>query len=543
VAVGSALFNVGLAMSLERSASYPENANDRSLREEGLGARSQKARDSSGAIEIIKAIALVVATNGFYLGTVYIDARPPLALTFLLPILLAAIRWRAPSAIVTAIGCAASLAYFYFDPFYTYNVEGLSRSLGVFVFLGVSVFVGAIASRARSDAARAHQKENEIGDLYSFSRQLSLANSPASIFEATRQHLEGLVGRRVLLFDSVGASAGQPERLGDVETPIVVSLGLKKIQTAGADGAKSVVVHDERGNAWLVRPISVDTADFGVIAVDLGQGSALSQDLHSQVVALIGDAASSLERLGLARTIAEARTRAETEQFRETLIGSVSYELSNPLTAILNASGTLVTSPDVANNIHLKKLVLLIIQESERLDKEVHKFLDASRISSQGLPRNLEWVEPADIVNGALRRCRNRLKDRAVEITLPEELVLVRVDAELMEKAVEQILDNAAKYSLPETSIMISGELEAEHFAISIRDKGAGLDADDRAMLGQRFFRSKRLSSMTSGVGLGFWIARAFVAANGGTIEVTSEGPDKGLVVTLRLPLSLKPAS
>jgi K+-sensing histidine kinase KdpD len=202
-------------MNLERSASHLENPNDRSLREEGRGARSRKVTDSSGVIEIVKAIALVAATNGFYLGTVYIDARPPLALTFLLPILLAAIRWRASAAVVTAIGCTASLAYFYFDPFYTYNAEGLSRLLGVLVFLAVSVFVGAIASRARSDAARARQKENEIGDLYSFSRQLSLVSSPAGIFEVTRLHIEGLVGpRRATLRrhrSSSGISAQSPE--------------------------------------------------------------------------------------------------------------------------------------------------------------------------------------------------------------------------------------------------------------------------------------------------------------------------------------------
>jgi K+-sensing histidine kinase KdpD len=119
VATGSTLFNVGYAMSLERSASHPESPNDRTLPEEGRGLWSQKVTDSRGVVEIIKAIALVAATNGFYLGTVYIDARPPLALTFLLPILLAAIRWRVSAAVVTAIGCTVSLAYFYFDPFYT----------------------------------------------------------------------------------------------------------------------------------------------------------------------------------------------------------------------------------------------------------------------------------------------------------------------------------------------------------------------------------------------------------------------------------------
>jgi signal transduction histidine kinase len=68
-----------------------------------------------------------------------------------------------------------------------------------------------------------------------------------------------------------------------------------------------------------------------------------------------------------------------------------------------------------------------------------------------------------------------------------------------------------------------------------VADQGAGLHADDRALLGQKFFRGTRHSD--SGLGLGFWIATALVAANGGTIEAASEGVDKGTTITVRLPV------
>ena len=126
-----------------------------------------------------------------------------------------------------------------------------------------------------------------------------------------------------------------------------------------------------------------------------------------------------------------------------------------------------------------------------------------------------------------------------LEVTLPEELVLLRIDSVLMERALAQILDNAAKYSPPESAITVRGQIEAGAFAISVADQGAGLDADDRALLGQKFFRGNRHAQVTSGLGLGFWIASAFVAANDGTVEATSEGMNKGMTVTIRLPLSM----
>src|SRR6202008_1948988 len=114
------------------------------------------------------------------------------------------------------------------------------------------------------------------------------------------------------------------------------------------------------------------------------------EDLRARVVALISDAGLSLERLGLARTIAEARTRAETEQFREALIGSVSHELRTPLSSILGASTVLSLAPEIAGNTRLKKLAALIHQESERLTVEIENILDASRISGDGLQAKLD---------------------------------------------------------------------------------------------------------------------------------------------------------
>jgi two-component system, OmpR family, sensor histidine kinase KdpD len=305
-----------------------------------------------------------------------------------------------------------------------------------------------------------------------------------------------------------------------------------------------IVVEDGRGSAWLVRPVSVNTADFGVIAVDLGRRTDPAfVDLRTRVVAVINDAASSLERLGLARTIAEARMRAETEQFREALIGSVSHELRTPLASILGASTVLSAAPEIAANARLVSLAVVIHSESERLNAEIQNILDASRISSDGLQVKLEWSEPSDFVNAALERCRHRLAKHKVEVNMPDELVLLHIDSVLMERALGQIVDNAAKYSPEGSMISLQGRREVDSFVLTVADRGAGLDPNDRALLGQKFFRGKRHAQSTSGLGLGFWIANAFVVANDGTVETASDGVDNGMVVRIRLPLSMKAAA
>jgi two-component system sensor histidine kinase KdpD len=312
-------------------------------------------------------------------------------------------------------------------------------------------------------------------------------------------------------------------------------------QARGAEDSKGIVFGD--GRAWLVRPVSVNTADFGVIAVDLGRKTDNLEDLRTRVVAVINDAASSLERLGLARTIADARMRAETEQFREALIGSVSHELRTPLASILGASTVLSAAPEITANARLESLAAVIHHESERLNVEIQNILDASRISSDGLQVKLEWAEPADFVNAALERCRHRLAKHPVEVNMPDELVLLQIDPVLMERALGQILDNAAKYSPEGSMIDVQGRRETDSFVLTVTDRGAGLDPSDRSLLGQKFFRGKRHAQSTSGLGLGFWIANAFVGANQGTVEAASEGVNNGMAVKIRLPLSMKAAA
>jgi two-component system, OmpR family, sensor histidine kinase KdpD len=518
---------------------------DRAMKKyiDGALAWAREASAPGGLRGVAAAVVLVILTDAILLGLRYIQELPPVAVTFMLSILIAAIRWGMLAGSVTAIGGVISLTSFFYSPFYTYNAQDRSRFLGILFFLIVALVTSYLAARTRRDAAAAVRRENEIRELYTFSQRLSAANSPAGIFDAMQRHLETLVGRKILLFDSRGTLEAKSERLDEIEIPKAVTESVGRTQAPGAEGSKGIVVDDGRGSAWLVRPVSVNTADFGVIAVDLGRKTDSFDDLRARVVAVINDAASSLERLGLARTIADARMRAETEQFREALIGSVSHELRTPLASILGASTVLSAAPEITANARLESLAIVIHHESERLNVEIQNILDASRISSDGLQVKLEWAEPADFVNAALERCRHRLAKHKVEVNMPDELVLLHIDSVLMERALGQILDNAAKYSPEGSMIALQGRRETDNFVLTVADRGAGLDPNDRSLLGQKFFRGKRHAQSTSGLGLGFWIANAFVAANQGNVEAVSEGVNNGMAVKIRLPLSMKAAA
>jgi len=462
---------------------------------------------------------------------------PPIIITYLIPVLIVAIRWGFVPSLVATVTGAACAAFFFYRPGYTLYVEDPARRLGILIFAVVAVVAAYLAVRMRRESENVRRREKEIGDLYAFSRRLAAGHSTADIFDAIQQHLSAVVGRKVALFEPRGP-AGRPEPIGESDVPQGVRAAVAAV-IAGRAEAAGMTVGDDHGDLWLVHPVSSKTPDLGVVAIDLGSQTPESEkEIRARIEAMLADATSTIEQIGLAHAITEVRMRAESERFRDALIGSVSHELRTPLASILGAATVLCDAPAVAGEPRLAALASVVREESERLNNEIQNLLDATRITGEALQPKLEWAEVADVVNTALERRRGRFAAHAIAVELPPELPLVQVDAVLIEKALGQILANSAKYSPPGTTIRIRGCMEGGELALAVSDEGAGLSTEDNAHLGERFFRGRRHIQSTPGSGLGFWIANAFVAANGGTIEATSRGENKGTTVTIRLPVT-----
>jgi two-component system sensor histidine kinase KdpD len=176
--------------------------------------------------------------------------------------------------------------------------------------------------------------------------------------------------------------------------------------------------------------------------------------------------------------------------------------------------------------------------EAERLNNDIQNLLDATRISSDGIKPHNEWADPEDIVNSAIERCRHRLTDRHVTLNLPQDLPLVHVDPVLVQQALVQIFDNAAKYSEPGSQISVAARARDGRMILSVSDQGSGLTREEAGQIWDRFVRNPRHAATTSGSGLGLWIANAFVAANGGKMHAVSDGPGQGATLTIELPVT-----
>jgi two-component system sensor histidine kinase KdpD len=344
--------------------------------------------------------------------------------------------------------------------------------------------------------------------------------------------------RKVVLFASAREAAASSGRRSGVTVPEQVLAEVADV-ASGRRNASGVTVTADSGDIWLIRAVSPKSSEFGVIAINFGRESQESSDeLRTRVDAVLSDATATLERLGVAHAISEARMRSQTEQLREALIGSVSHELRTPLASILGAATVLSAAPALQNEKKLKALVHDVRDEAERLNNDIQNLLDASRISSDGIKPHVEWADPADIVNSAVERCRHRMSNRRILMNLPNDLPLIHVDSVLVQQALVQIFDNAVKYSAAGSQILVSARARDGRMIVSVSDEGDGLTAAEQTKIWERFARGDRHAVTTSGSGLGLWIATAFIAANGGRITAVSGGPGLGTSIAIELPVT-----
>ncbi len=479
------------------------------------------------------ALVLVAATTLVAWALIHtLDVRRG-SVIYLLPVLLAGWHLGLVPALVAAIAGVLWSGYFFFSPYYSFYVSRPNEILNLVLFMVVAVVTSHLANAMKRHTEIARKREKEMSDLYAFSRRLATASSAADIYLAIEEHLASLVQRKVVLF---GAGSGGETTSDQGALSRRVHDAIAEVQ---AGRTLATTVDAAAGDIWLVRRVSQTNPDFGVIAIDLGSVPAnILAEMRQRVDDVLADAAATLERLGVALALNDAKMRSETELLREALIGSVSHELRTPLASILGAATVLSKSPLVAKDERLNSLAGVVRDEAERLNNDIQNLLDATRISREQIRPRQEWIEPQDIVNSALERRRRRLSGHHVSLDMDSNLPFIYVDAVLVEQALVQIVDNAAKYSPAGSPITVAAKRDGHDVVLSVHDEGAGLTEKESAQIGERFVRGARHAAITSGSGLGLWIAKAFVTANGGKIQAASPGADRGTTVSIHLPFA-----
>jgi len=426
------------------------------------------------------------------------------ALTFLISVLIVSAAWGLRYALFTAFVAAAAFNYFFLPPTGTFTISDTQNWIALFALLTTAVIASELSDRARRQTDEAIGRRRELERLYSFSQQLLTADNVLQLLNAVPHHV-------VESFDVSAAVVYVPDK-GNIYR---AGIDLPELDV---DQLKSIIA---RGEPMVdsARNLSYTPLKMGVRTVGaIGVAGNLSRQTLAAMGSLI---AIAVERANAVETLARSEGAREGERLRSAILDSVTHEFRTPLTSI-KASITSLLSTTGLSPDDRQELMTVINEESDRLNRLVGEAAEVAQLESHEFQLDLQECRMLDLVQAAVAEVKQSLGKHPMEIRVPEEIT-ARLDADRMKEVLVQLLENAAKYSAPESPIRITAEVKAANLEVSVADQGAGIDDMEQVLIFDKFYRGKNQRYRVQGTGMGLAIARAIVEAHGGKIGVTSQ--------------------
>ena len=213
----------------------------------------------------------------------------------------------------------------------------------------------------------------------------------------------------------------------------------------------------------------------------------------------------------------------EQEEQRSTFISVISHELQTPIAIIKGYASTLARTDAMLDSEALHLRLLAVEEEADRLNKLVGNLLYASRIQAGGLQMEITPLELPPLIEGVVRRLQAKSPDISVTLDIPPNLPTVMADRDRIEEVLQNLLDNAIKYSPQRRVVTVTSRATGDEVIVSVSDTGIGISLRDQEEIFTRFRRiGNQLTRTTPGTGLGLYICHAIVEAHGGHIWVES---------------------
>lgn len=456
---------------------------------------------------------------------------------YLLGATLGALRLARGPSVMLAVTNIMAFDYFFVPPVFSFDVEDTKYLFTLAVMLVVALVIANLMVSIRRHRDVADAREQRTAVLYAMSRELAVASDAPTMAAAAVRHIcavfhstavvlmAGEDGRLSPVASPADRGAGQPP----AALPAAPSFDLEVAQQVAARGERCV-------KDAIYLPLRGSRRVKGMIIVQPGNAArSLPTEQIQLLDAFAAQLALSLQRVRLAEAAEAARISAERALLRNTLLASISHDLRTPLSAIAGA-GSLIAQPQYALNVDRRTMLGNLIERKARdMSQLLTNVLDLMQMEFGSGTVRADWHTMDDLVALALRGTEVRLAQWRITVNLAPDLPVVLVEATLIVQILSNLLENAAKYTPPGTTITISAAARSEHFLLVVEDDGPGLPPGDPERLFEKFQRGHSESNIV-GVGLGLAICRAAARLHGGDVRAM-QNPGGGARFEITLPV------
>ena len=226
---------------------------------------------------------------------------------------------------------------------------------------------------------------------------------------------------------------------------------------------------------------------------------------------------------------------AELEELKSNFLSLISHDLKTPIARIQGAAERLLA--ENAPPERVEKMLKSVVRTTEELTEYIEAILDLARVESGALPIHKSSKDLNKTVKAVVEEKGPMAREKLIGIDLDlEPLFAARYDEKLIRRVVANLVENAIKYSPPETSIRIVTREEGDRLRLDLRDQGRGIAPDEQERVFEKFYRSRTANAESvRGAGLGLYLVRYFVELHGGSVSLESN-VGAGSTFTVLLP-------
>jgi two-component system sensor histidine kinase KdpD len=408
----------------------------------------------------------------------------------------------------------------------TFAVDLHQHALLLSAMLAVTWIVATIMALQRITADRARRHAMHVDQLRNLGDALRDVDDPIACATTLQAALADVVGAPVVLLLLKGS---MPES-NDADSAVIVGTpsadqytGLWLCARHSTPFGPGTGRHAELSE-WYV-PLRGREKSFGAAVTMLAEPATVDLSLRTQAQALCDQMGLALERALTARTASAAREEAQTQSVRNAMLAAISHDYRTPLATIMGAASSLVEQGERMDTGQRQRLAQTIVEESAQLSRLADNTLQLARLDSPGVHLHVDWESAEEIVGTALRRARHHDPDRRIRARLEPELPLVRCDALLLAQLLDNLIDNALKYSNAPSPVEVLVRRQGKHVVFAVRDRGRGVPLAWRERIFDVFQRGGSGESASApvparGAGVGLAVCRAIARAHGGELKL-----------------------
>jgi two-component system, OmpR family, sensor histidine kinase KdpD len=459
-------------------------------------------------------------------------------LVFLLGVAVIAVRYGTAPSVLASFASTAVLAFFFMPPIFDFRVNDVQHVFTLVVMVAIGTVIGGLTSQVLHQSNEAKRNSDRFEALYGLSRELADISGGEHLARAAARQIEGIFGCVAAVFlpdrdRGLRAIPGAP-----------LASSFRNVDWTAARTAYETCYPTGLGTFSMAHaaatfvPLMTPAGVIGVLGAGPPTGRhQFTEEQFHMLQTLAGQLSGALERERLSQAVQSVRDEVETERMRSALLSSVSHDLRTPLAVIAGSSSSLLVDETRLDAETRRELCRTIFDNADRLARIVENLLNMTRIEAGTFRVAKQPHVLEELVGSTLRRLAEPLKGRDIDIRLPEDLPLVPLDDVLFQQVLVNLLDNVAKYVPDDTAVEIAASAEGNWLTVTVSDRGPGLPHGQEDRVFEKFFRADRAAKRGQGTGLGLTIARAIVAAHGGTM--TAHNRDGGgAAFRIRIPLS-----